>query len=173
MPWRARLTQTALHAGARVMLEVLPAPVAAFSAGVELPLAARFDLQLSALASMRAETELAPATVRTQLLGAELVGCAHAASLPYLYGCLGLSGGAVRAAGDGYAQDRATTLAWLAGLARAAFRLSLTALTALQLTAGAHVNVFRPELLLLGSERTELSAVAGGSFGLDVIVAFE
>jgi hypothetical protein len=170
---RRRLRRTALLAGARAMFEVLPAPAFAFSLGAELAVLPYAELQLSGLVSLPVHARLPPARVRAQLFGAELLACGHTPSpLLSVHGCLGLTGGAVKAAGDGYADDLRTTVTWLAGLLRVALRWSFAARAALQLSASGHLSLIRPDLRVVGNGARGLAKLGGGALGLDMIVAF-
>jgi hypothetical protein len=170
---RRRLTRTALVAGTRAIWEVVPTTLVAFSLGVELPLLPHFALELAGFGTLAAQLELLTGQVRAQLFGAEMLGCGHGARRRVgIYGCLGVTGGQLRAHGEGYAEDHATQVRWVAMLLRATLRIALTRLLALQLTAGAHLSQIRPQLRLVGTEEVAQSGWLGGSLGLDVVVRF-
>jgi hypothetical protein len=100
-----------------VALAVLPDPAFGMDARVERALTATFRARLGLLALLAAgETFDVPGHFATWLLAPRIDVCAGLEVAPRLHarGCMGMSGGALHAAGYAYPSSRSTFIRWLA-----------------------------------------------------------
>jgi hypothetical protein len=143
-----------------------------FAAGAELPVVGHFKFSLSGLVSSAARTEFATGQLRTQLLGAEALGCGvFGLSFLGIQGCAGLAGGTVRASGLGYDENSDVFLAWAAGVLRISLDLPRTAPVGARLFVDGFVNLVRPEPSVVGGTSAALvTARLGVALGLELAV---
>jgi hypothetical protein len=153
-PTKGSLGHLRLEAGGTWLVEALPDPALAISAGVEWALIGPVQLELAGLFAPQSQTTLGEGSAHSQLFGGRALACLSGPAARFgLEGCAGAAGGVARATGSSSSSlpvSKTATMAWVAGVLRVALRYPADSRFSVRVAADGLANVVRPKLEVSG-----------------------
>lgn len=141
-----------VHTGGGVLFGLLPSPVVAAFAGVDVAILDRMIVSVSAMLSGHTRSQLVTGRFEAQLVAGRAAMChrAQAGGGVTLNFCTGAAVGRYLARGYGYLTNRRANLPWTAGFSHTGLRV-LDGPVKLELGVEGYVNVIRPRLTVEGA----------------------